>query len=251
MAPALAYYDLAPWLGISSGPPTVVTAGQPFDMTVEVANSDGGLDAGFVGSVTISLSNNPGGDAMGGTLTEPVVGGYASFTGLTLTHAAAGCTILAFSGGPAAATTAPFTVAPAAPAQLAVEPSQSSGGPAGLIVTVLDGYGNVVTSFTGGVTVQWGSDASPTGSKHRPRLSATASGGIAAFAHLKPPAGSRSRVVQVAADGLTAAAVLPRSSPASLRSASPLARAGHAHPAVEAAPHPARPARSHRHHTAG
>ena len=97
-------------------------------MTVEVENSDGTLDASFVGSVTISLSNNPGGDALSGTLTEPVIDGYASFSGLTLTHAAAGCTILAFSGGPAAATTAPFSVAPAAPRS---SPSSPRRRPAG------------------------------------------------------------------------------------------------------------------------
>ena len=74
--------------GDRSGPPSVVTAGQPFGMTVEVENSDGSLDANFVGSVTIRLGDDPGGDALGGTLTEPAIGGYATFTGLTLTRAA-------------------------------------------------------------------------------------------------------------------------------------------------------------------
>ena len=40
-------------------------------MTVEVENSDGGLDAGFVGSVTISLANDPGGDALAGSVSVP------------------------------------------------------------------------------------------------------------------------------------------------------------------------------------
>jgi hypothetical protein len=235
LAPALAYYDLAPWLGVSSGPPSVVTAGQPFDMTVEVENSDGSLDANFVGSVTISLGNDPGGDALSGTLTAPVYGGYATFTGLTLTRAADGYTIRAVSGaGPAAATTAPFAVAPAAAAELEVAPTAASGPP-GLTIVVLDGYGNVETSFAGSVTVRWGSGDAPAGPARDTRhdgLSATASGGIATFAHLKPGSASRSRALQATADGITADVALPKSVLSQARSAHAQIRAGRAHPAA-------------------
>src|SRR5262249_43811100 len=188
VAAALAYFDIAPWLAIGSGPPSSIAAGQPFDMTVEVENPDGSLDANFVGSVTIGLRDNPGGAALGGTLTVPVHGGYATFAGLTLTRAAAGYTIVAASGaGPAAATTAPFTVATGAPAQLVAVPSVAARGPSGLTVAVVDAYGNLVTSFEGTVTVPWG--RGPAKHAHGARhagASARASGGIATFAHLKP-----------------------------------------------------------------
>ena len=159
VAPALAYYDLAPWLAIGSGPPSVVAAGQPFGMTVEVENSDGSLDANFVGSVTIRLGDDPGGDALGGTLTEPAIGGYATFNGLTLTLAAAGYTILAASvDGPASATTAPVRGGGRrARAARGRRTTAAVHGPAGLTVAVLDVYGNLVTSYDGGVTLRWGS----------------------------------------------------------------------------------------------
>jgi hypothetical protein len=233
LAPALAYYDLAPWLGISSGPPAVVTAGQPFDVTVEVEDFDGRLDANFAGWVTISLAGDPGGDVLGGTLTASVSAGYATFTGLTLTHAADGYAIRAVSGGgPAEATTAPFAVAPAAPAQLEVAPT-AANGPPGLTVVVLDSYGNVETSFSGSVTVRFGSGNAPAGPARHARgagLSATASGGIATFTHIKPGSASRGRTLQATADGLTTQVVLPRSALAQ-------ARSDRAHPAARLARH--------------
>ena len=205
VAPALAYYDLAPWLAIGSAPPSVVTAGQPFDITVEVENSDGSLDANFVGSVTIGLENNPGGAILGGTLTEPAVDGYATFTGLTLTHAGAGYTILAVSGGgPASATTAPFAVAAAAPAQIVVASASASGG---LSIAVLDAYGNVETSFAGSVTLKLGWARTSPGRPATPS-SGTASAGVATFTLLKSTGSSHTRILQATADGITASAVL-------------------------------------------
>jgi subtilase family serine protease len=249
VAPALAYYDLAPWLAITSGPPLVVTAGQPFDMTVEVENPDGSPDANFVGSVTIGLEYNPGGAALDSTLTVPARGGYATFTGLTLTRAADGYTILAVSGGgPAATATAPFTVTPAAAAQLAIAPSSTSGG---LTIAVVDGYGNLETSFAGSVIVEWGTGAGPAAAARHTRHSATASAGVASFTHLKPESPARGLVLQAAADGLTATTVLPRPDRTAARSVHTQARAGHVHLDVAAARHESPPARSHHHRTAG
>ncbi len=225
MAPALAYYDLAPWLAISSGPPTVVTAGDPFAIDVEVENSDGSLDANFAGSVTISVENDPGGAGLGGTLTETVQGGYAVFTGLTLTRAAEGYTILAVSGGgPAAATSASFAVVPAAPAQILVDPSSASHA---LSIAVLDGYGNIETSFAGSVTVQWGTGGGTSGPVHHAKISATANHGVVTFAHLKPGGTTGHRVIQASADGITASAVLARSNRDLLRLVQHVGHTGH------------------------
>jgi hypothetical protein len=228
LAPALAYDNLAPWLGISVPPPSVVTAGQPFDLTVEVEDADGRLDANFAGWVTIGLADDPGGDALGGMLTAPVVGGFATFNGLTLTHAADGYTIRAVSGaGPAEATTAPFAVAPAAATGLEIA-ANPAGGPPGLTVLIVDAYGNVETSFSGAVTVRFGAGSVPKGPGHHSQgagLTAAASGGVATFTHIKPPPASRGRIVQATAAGLTAQVSLPRSALAQ-------ARPAHAHPAA-------------------
>lgn len=228
LAAALAYVDLAPWLGISAGPPPVVTAGQPFAITVAVENSDGGLDANFVGSVTISLGDDPGGDVLAGTLTVPVHAGYATFTGLTLTRAAAGYTIRAVSGaGRAMATTAPFAVSAAAPARFAVAATTPTNGPAGLSVMVLDAYGNLATSFAGGVTIHWSTGSAPAGpashARHNGR-SATASGGVAIFAHLGSGSTSRHRVLQASAGGISAELAIPSLTRARSRPARSAAR---------------------------
>ena len=214
VAPALAYYDLAPWLGIVSGPPAVVAAGQPFDVTVEVENADGSLDAGFIGSVTIRLGNDPGGDSLGGTLTVPAVGGFATFTGLTLDHADAGYTILASSpDGPASATSAPIEVAPGTPAQLVVEPAAFSRGAVGLTVAVEDTFGNLVTSYDGGVTLLRGARARAHGRRGKGSGTvAMASGGIATFSQVGLKTPVRRQVLQAETDGLVAAAVLTPSS---------------------------------------
>src|SRR5262249_45575443 len=132
-------------------------------------------------------------------------------TGLTLTRAGAVDTILAASvDGPASATTSPFTVAPGAPAQLMMlHTSAAAGGWAGLTVAVVDDYGNLVTSYNGGVTLLWGPP--PRGHAHPGRhagIVATASGGIATFAHLRPATASRRHVLQAETDGLFAAVIL-------------------------------------------
>ena len=95
----LASYDIAPQLAVTAGPPALVTAGEPFGLTVAVENPDGSLDAGYIGSVTIRLASNPGGDTLGGTLTATAHDGLAVFSDLTLTHAAAGYTHLGDHGG--------------------------------------------------------------------------------------------------------------------------------------------------------
>ncbi len=211
IGPALAYDNLAPWLAISTAPPSVVTAGQTFNMTVEVQNPDGSLDTGFLGTVTIGLDGPPAGAALGGDLTVPVVGGYASFTGLTLTQAADGYRIVAASQeGPASAMTSPFQVVPSAPAQLEVAPAPTSGG---VSVTVVDGYGNVETTYTGSVTVRWGgnSRSSRAARFRHDRFLGTASAGVVTFEHLERAAKARRLVLQASADGLTTSAVLGRS----------------------------------------
>ncbi len=209
ISPALTYDNLAPWLAIGTAPPSVVTAGQPFGMTVEVQNPDGSLDSGFIGTVTIGLSGAPAGAALGGTLTVPAIGGYATFSGLTLTQAADGYRIVAASQeGPASAMTPPFQVVPSSAAQLVVDPTATG---AALSVEVVDGYGNVETTYSGSVTLRWGGGTGSSGKAHHNRFSGMANGGVATFEHLKRSAKARRLVFQASADGLTTSAVLGRS----------------------------------------
>ncbi len=205
----LSSYDIAPQLAVTAGPPSIVTAGQPFSLTVEVEEPDGGLDAGYIGTITIRLGSDPGGGTLGGTLIATASDGYAVFSDLTLTHTGAGYTILAISEGRFVASTAPFAVTSAAPAQLVVATSPPSGNTIGLTVSVEDRFGNVVTTFTGGVTLEGGGNAGHgrTATRHN-TFATTASQGLATFARVKLGPKGRGYALQVAADGLNATTVI-------------------------------------------
>ena len=70
-------------LAIASQPPSTVTAGSTFGLTIAVENSNGTINSSFNGSVTISLATNPGRGVLGGTLTATALNGMANFAGLT------------------------------------------------------------------------------------------------------------------------------------------------------------------------
>ena len=78
LVPDLADYDLPSQMAIQTEPPSSVVAGTTFGLTVQVEDSLGNAVSG--GTVTVALGNDPGGATLGGTLTEPVVDGLATFT---------------------------------------------------------------------------------------------------------------------------------------------------------------------------
>ncbi len=243
IVPDLASYDIGPELAVTAGPPAAITAGDPFGLTVAVENPDGSLDASYLGSVTITLANNPGGDTLGGTLTATAHDGLAVFAGLTLTRAADGYTLLATTDGLAAAATVPFAVTPAAPAQLVIAPASTAGALVGLTVSVVDAFGNLETTYGGGVTVVLGRNAGHGRSPRHNALSAAASQGQATFAaRVKLGAKGGGYALQVAADGLTTAAVLTlEASPTRTKPLNMQRRVVHVEP---------KPAGHHGHHTA-
>lgn len=54
-------------LAVTQQPPSSITAGSPFGLTVQAEDSSGNLLSAFDGTVTVSLANNPGGATLGGT----------------------------------------------------------------------------------------------------------------------------------------------------------------------------------------
>ncbi len=187
LVPDLAGYDLPSQLVVTSGPPSSITAGNPFGLTVAVEDTLGDLITPFNGNVTISLANNPGTGALGGTLTVAASHGIATFAGLTLTTAGAGYTLqVSVSGGAVTATTSPLNVTPGAATQLVVttQPPASmvAGTSFGLVVSAEDSYGNVDTSFGGNVTIALAGD--PGDGALGGTLTVAASQGVATFAGL-------------------------------------------------------------------
>jgi streptogramin lyase len=117
-------------LVITQPPPTSVTAGSGFGLTVQAEDSSGNLVSSFDGTLTVGLASNPGGTTLGGTLTVAASGGVATFSGLTITKVASGYTLYVSASGPTSTTTNPFNVvSSAASSPLAATATNSPPNP--------------------------------------------------------------------------------------------------------------------------
>jgi len=194
-------------LVVTGQPNGTVAAGTPFSMTVTVENSQGAVQAGFNGSVTIALANNPSDSTLNGNLTIKASGGVATFSGLTLDTAANGYTIDATSTGLTSVMTNAFDVTPAAASQLLVTTQPpgtvTAGTTFGLTLTAEDRYDNVATEFTGIVAVAFKSN--PGGATLGGPVSLNATAGVAAFAGLTLDTAANGYTIQATSTGLTSA----------------------------------------------
>lgn len=140
--------------------PSMGTAGAAlgvFEVTIQ--NADGETMTGASNTVTVALGSGPGSATLKGTVSAVAVNGVARFSELVLEKAAAGYTLVASAEGLTGATSAAFTVAPAAAASLAVtSPAELvvAGSLFNLEVVVRDAFGNEATGYTG--TVGFSSD---------------------------------------------------------------------------------------------
>jgi MBG domain-containing protein len=109
LVPDLAGYQLPSQITIKTEPPSSVVAGATFSLTVQVADRMGNPVNG--GTVTVEIGNNPAGGTLGGTQTEPVENGLATFSDLALSQPGANYTlIVTASGASSEQTTSPITV---------------------------------------------------------------------------------------------------------------------------------------------
>ncbi len=154
LIPDLAAWGEASQLVLTGPPPSTVPAGVAFGLTVTAEDSAGGVDASVNGSFTVTVASGPG-VLTGGPLTVTAVDGVTSFSGLTLDTI--GTYTLTVTGGTLSTTTNTITVTVGPPAQLKVvtEPpgTITAGTGFGLSVEALDAGGNLVTAFSGSVTV--------------------------------------------------------------------------------------------------
>jgi dUTPase len=193
-------------------PPGVVTRGAGFAVAVSAEDAFGNLNTSFNGPVALSLAANPGGAALGGTLTVNAVAGVATFTGLTISSVGSGYTLQAASGGLTPTTTNPITVtAPGAATQLVVtgQPpaSVSAGGNFGLVVKAEDVLGIVDVSFNGSVTIALA--ANPSGGALAGTLTVNAVNGVATFANLRLDRAGDGYALSASANGLQSASSDP------------------------------------------
>jgi hypothetical protein len=137
--------------------PSSTPAGQLISpaVTVDVTDQYGNVITGDRSTVTLTLSNGTfaGGSA---TVSATATGGVATFGSLKI-DTAGSYTLKATDGSLTTASSASFTIQPAAASKfvLAAPASVNAGVPFSLTVTVEDAYGNVVSGYTG--TIHFGS----------------------------------------------------------------------------------------------
>ena len=105
-------FDVIPFtqLVVTTQPPASVVAGSGFGLVVTAEDQYGDVIPTYTGSVTVALSNNPGGATLGGTLTATAQDGVATFSGLTLDEPGIGYALAVSSSGLTTATTTAFNV---------------------------------------------------------------------------------------------------------------------------------------------
>jgi hypothetical protein len=133
------------------------SAGAAFGFAVAVEDSLGNIATGFSGNVTVAMSANPGGAALNGTLAAAVTNGTAKFTGLSINTAATGYSLVVIGTGLTSATTSSITITAGTATKLAVKTQPAStvvtGAAFSVVVAAEDTYGNVVTGYTGTVSI--------------------------------------------------------------------------------------------------
>jgi streptogramin lyase len=176
-----------PQLVVTQPPPASVTAGASFGLTVEAEDSSGNLLSSFDGTVSVAIATNPGGATLGGTLTATASSGVATFSGLTMSKAASGYTLVVSASGLGSGLTSSFTVTPAAASQLVITSEPPAGVTAGsgfgFVASIEDEYGNVETGDNSD-TVSSALASGPGGATLGGNPSATVREGMAAFSGL-------------------------------------------------------------------
>lgn len=114
--------------------PTNVAAGQPIAPAITVAVRDvhDNLCSTATTPVTLTLSSNPAGAALGGTATANAVAGVATFSGITVSKPAAGYALSATSSGLTTATSVGFDVTAACsvpPTFAGLDTASATGSP--------------------------------------------------------------------------------------------------------------------------
>ena len=115
-------------LVLTTQPPSSVTVGLEFGLAVAAEDQFDNVDTNFGSSVTVALSNNPGGATLGGTHSVTAQNGVATFSGLTLNVVGIGYTLEVASNGLLSATTNAFNAnLPTVPTVYTVDLTSANG----------------------------------------------------------------------------------------------------------------------------
>lgn len=198
-----------------TAPPTTATAGATIRPAVRVTALDafGNAAPDFVGNVTVAIGSNPNGGTLSGTRTFAGVAGVATFPGLNIDSAGTGYTLTASAPGLTGAISARFDIIPSTPSHLffTVEPTDTANSvTAGAViappvqVSARDVSGQVVTSFTGNVTLTITAGTGTSGASLLGTTTVAAVGGVATFSDLRINQAGSGYKLTAAAGGLPA-----------------------------------------------
>jgi len=164
---------------------TGVNAVMAPSVEVSLVDADGEVIEDFTSDVVLSLDTNPGGASLGGTLTQAAVAGVAVFDDLDLDKLGAGYTLLAtapdsvtdvdrVSAAFNATGQLVFTTQPSSTAfNTVISPS--------IVVTIQDGLGATITSYTDNITIGFAAGGNPGGATLGGTLTRAAVAGVATF----------------------------------------------------------------------
>ena len=167
--------------------PTTTTAGAVIaSFQVAIRDVNNNTVTGAASTVALTVTGNPAGVTLGGTVSAAAVNGVATFADLTIDRSGPGYTLTAASAGLTSATSAAFTIDAGAATQLVftTQPPATVSQSAAFVVEVSaqDALGNIATAFTGDVTVAIG--ANPGGGTLSGTTTVAALSGTATFVDL-------------------------------------------------------------------
>ena len=199
--------------------PSTTDTGTTITPAVQVAARDasGNLVTTYSGTITIVIANNPAGGTLAGTTSVTAVGGIAQFANLRINRAGTGYTLRATASGLTAATSVAFDITappppppppppPATQLAFTVQPTTTEAGSSispPVQVAARDASGNVVTGYTGTITIAIGSN--PGGGTLAGTTSSVANNGVATFAGLRIDRAGNGYTLTAAASGLSGA----------------------------------------------
>src|SRR5207249_590802 len=192
--------------------PTNGAAGAALTPAVQVTARDaqGNVATDFTGTVTVALGVNPGGATLSGPTSVAAVSGVATFSSLSIDKVGTGYTLTAADPGEglSGATSTAFNITPGSATQLVFTVQPSTAVAARTIspavqVAARDAQGNLVTGFTGSVTVALGTN--PSGATLAGTMTVTAAGGVATFGSLSVDKVGTGYTLTAAATGLSGA----------------------------------------------
>lgn len=176
-------------------------------VVVRVLDKSGKVVSSATNTITLAIGTNPGGGTLSGTLTVNANAGVASFSTLSIDKIGAGYTLTATSSGLTSATSAAFNITAGIATKLgfSTQPANTVAGAtmSNVVVQVQDAGGNVVTSATNSVTIDFGTNAG--GGTLSGTKTVNASSGVATFSGLSINKTGTGYTFTAAASGLAGA----------------------------------------------